>query len=67
MATYYLSYRITYLFDEEEEFDFNCKIVEATSLANAKRQQHNEILKEYGTKTKVTWDDCYRTSDDARL
>ena len=66
MATYYLSYEITYMVDGEKESDFEDKIVEATSLANAKKQQRNNILMEYGAKTKVRWDDCYRTSDNAR-
>lgn len=67
MATYYLSYEITYTVDGEKESDFDDKIVEATSLANAKKQFYSEILIEYGAETKIKWNDCYRTTDDARL
>lgn len=67
MATYYLSYEITYTFEGEKDSYFDENIVEAASLADAKKQQRNSIILEYGTNIKIKWEDCYRTSNNARL
>ena len=67
MAHYYLSYEVSYLFEGEIETEVDSAIVEAKSLAEAKKEQRSDILTEYGTNAKIHWSDAYRTSDDARL
>ena len=67
MAHYYLSCDVSYLFEGEIETEVETAIVEAKSLAEAKKEQRKDILTEYGADAKIHWDDAYRTSDDARL
>ena len=49
------------------ETEVDSAIVEARSLAEAKREQRRDVLIEYGADAKIHWSDAYRTSDDARL
>lgn len=62
MENYYIDYTITYKMDEVES-----TIIEAKSLADAKRALKEQLEEEYKEDfLNVKFNDAHRTSDDAR-